>query len=1767
MDRLQRKQAAIRNSIDKTIATANELLQASPAAIGELEELFDLLIQQSEELRVANENVEKKIDIDQLDEELASCSAYSTKISSMKTILKRAIKMGTASDIAPAVSSQVNTSSTSNTQSSAPASSTTSFQSQEATTRLPKLEIAKFNGDVRSWPKFWNEFESTIHKNSALPAIDKFKYLSSYLTGRAAAAIEGLTLTDRNYEIAVKTLLERFGKDEVIIEDHMSRLLSIRPVLNVEETGRLRMLYDEIQAGVRSLEALGVPPSGYGVLLLTVLRKSIPKELRLEYCRRKTARSDGTEDELLSFLDFLRNEIESRERAEYGTCRFQESHSPRNKQNRMGNDQKQASSSVLSAFADKKENACAFCKARDHLTADCQAGVSLEQKSNILKQERRCFKCTKRNHRAAECRTAKWLTCAKCSARHATALCGLNNRPAQEPSSQVAAPPAPAAESSLQVAATVGAVRIMLQTAQVWAEGPHERSKVRLLLDGGSQRTFVKQELSRRLKLRVLGEEKLTIMTFGNERPTEQRKCRRVELWLRNQHSGNEVRVEALEVPVICCDVIPAPEMTTVAYLNEQGMEVADCSVDGSRLDEVGLLLGADYYWEVATGNIKRLQSGLVAVETVFGWTLQGSASTSSSAVAYHASTGVLRVTVSADLDDDNLSKQLKSFWELEHIGITDKPDNTHTEKQVLQDFKENVAYKDGRYCVALPWQENIHELADNKTTALARLSSLTTKLLRSEGTAEAYDRAMRDYLLTGHAEEVPEAGESPRGPVYYMPHRGVTRPSSETTKLRVVFDASSSAPGQRSLNEVLSAGPNLNPNLSDILIRFRMHNVAIMADIEKAFLQVGLAEMDRDALRFLWYESVPRRGEVLPPIKEYRMTRVPFGVTSSPFLLAATLKHHLDSVHNLFPATSEMLRDHLYVDDLVTGADNLEEAEKICRESQEIMQLAGMNLRKWKSNEFKLEEALSETDRTQSGFSDVTMTKILGVEWRPESDDFVFEMNTLIDFLSKRQDTKRFLLQASARVFDPFGFLAPISTTAKVMFQSLWERGTDWDESLPPDIAETWDKWCHQLPMLRQIATPRLLARDLGHACTEVELHVFCDASPKAYGAVAYVKARTENGCTTVTLLMAKARVAPLKRLSLPRLELMGAVIGARLAKNLTKQLGIEGMTVHCWTDSTIALSWIKSSASKWKPFVSNRVQEIQQLTNPAVWKHCPGKENPADILTRGILPSVLVNAKQWWEGPEWLNKSKTYPAFEPCLADPQLWQEEIRTPVLNTITDGEPAVLINLSEKSSLTRVLRTTAWIKRFLYNCRTSSEKRMGSLSAEEMTEAERYWLRISQMETFGNEVRTLSASKPLDRKSPIKDLNPFLDNEGLLRVGGRLQNSTEQERTIHPIILSARHPYAGLLIRGEHKRLLHAGVRDTLSHLRENYWIIRARQAVKSAIRRCVPCQRQSCRPAAEAQAPLPADRVTQADPFEVTGVDFAGPIFYTDQGSMRKSYIALFTCATTRAVHLELVRDLTTETFLMALRRFIARRGIPKTVYSDNALTFKRASADMNKIFHAIKGSDTQAYLSDHRITWKFIVERAAWWGGFWERMVRTVKNVLRKVLGRSALDYDSIVTILTQAEAVVNSRPLTYVHSQAEELTPLTPSHLLIGRRLTSLPSPGGNIVTTSTKSTVTRQSQRRSALMDLFWRRWRREYLLELRSAHFAAGLPQKSVKEGDIVLLGEDKTPRQLWKLCRVVETFPGRDGKARACRIVLPNKKELRRPVQALYPLEL
>ncbi|XP_037529398.1 uncharacterized protein LOC119406739 [Rhipicephalus sanguineus] len=828
------------------------------------------------------------------------------------------------------------------------------------------------------------------------------------------------------------------------------------------------------------------------------------------------------------------------------------------------------------------------------------------------------------------------------------------------------------------------------------------------------------------------------------------------------------------------------------------------------------------------------------------------------------------------------------------------------------------------------------------------------------------------------------------------------------------------------------------------------------------------------------------------------------------------------------------------------------------------------MRLHKWMSNDHDLVNFIEDGNVTRSNANaePPAATKVLGVAWNAQTDNFEYNMTSLLDFLNTRADSKRFVLQVSARIFDPFGFIAPTTLYVKILFQRLWELGAGWDDPLPEEMRAEWDCWCEELQCIKGVSIPRVIARDFRHEETEKVLHIFCDASPKAYGAVAYVACKSPLGTITISLIVAKSRVAPLKRLSLPRLELMGALIGARLCRYVVKALDLQNAATILWTDSTVAMHWIKGNAARWKPFVANRVSELQALTDPKDWRHCPGPDNPADLITRGILPSALLESELWWKGPHWLHGDETHwpTTGEPSPGVAECHVEERKVTVMPIVSSSSEAVL-KVEEFSSFSRVVRVTAWIHRFVNNCRNGKERKSGPLRAEEVIDAERYWLAATQGEAFSDDISNLKAQRPLRKGSPVLPFNPYLDREGLMRVGGRLQFTDNHEETKHPIVLPGTHPFTLLLIRKEHVRMLHSGVRDTLAQLRESYWIIRGRQAVKKVIKRCLICRKQSCPPATEPVAPLPADRVTKGNPFDTVGIDFAGPLICQQSRDVRKCYIAIFTCAVTRAVHLELVSDMSTTAFLLAFKRFVARRGICSTIYSDNALTFKRAAKDLKAMFALLKSQEMQSYFAGNQIRWKFIVERAAWWGGFWERLVRSVKVALRKVLGRSSLNFEELTTVLYEVEAVINSRPLTFTYEDAREPEPLSPAHFLVGRKLTTLSPhhlpaeiPGGD-------AHLSRRWKYRSAMAEGFWRRWRKEYLLELRSAHLSHPTTSSDLKIGDLVLLKEDHLKRHMWKIARIKETFKGRDGRVRACRLALSGGTELKRPIQLLYPLEV
>jgi hypothetical protein len=574
---------------------------------------------------------------------------------------------------------------------------------------------------------------------------------------------------------------------------------------------------------------------------------------------------------------------------------------------------------------------------------------------------------------------------------------------------------------------------------------------------------------------------------------------------------------------------------------------------------------------------------------------------------------------------------------------------------------------------------------------------------------------------------------------------------------------------------------------------------------------------------------------------------------------------------------------------------------------------------------------------------------------------------------------------------------------------QNLWKLKLSWDEEVTEPVKKEFWSWVDQLNLLSTIKIPRWYHHGLPNKIENQQLHLFCDASTKAYGAVGYLRSEDEDGNVIISIVLSKVRVAPVKQITLPRLELLGGHVAVKVASAIKIALEIEQIETFYWTDSQVSLAWIKGEPSRWQQYVSNRVRFIQERSTPAEWCFVPGSENPADLCSRGVQPSILADPKNvWWTGPSWLSKSRSeWPSVK---EDPDSNFDEINkekkksTIVLTNI--AAPAALFDETRYGTLTTLLRYTGYILRAYGNVIADrldrqNALRQGLITSEEMQCARFYWMRHLQQQAFGAELKRLGKNKFVHRDSKLSNFHPYLNKNGLITLKYRTKLSRSLPEQPEVPILPNRLPnekrephFITLLVRDVHRRLLHAGVRDTLTELRQTSWILKGRQVVKKILARCSTCNRVNRKPYDQPTGPLPVDRCTMSPPFDVTGVDFAGPVYL--RGSNAKSWICLFTCAVTRALHLELVQTLTAVGFLMAFDRFVSRFGICRIVYSDNAKTFHRANKDLAEIW---KGAEPEILidLANRGITWKFIPEGAPWWGGFWERMVKTTKQALIK--------------------------------------------------------------------------------------------------------------------------------------------------------------------------
>ena len=1688
--------------------------------------------------------------------------------------------------------------------------------SRTTNVKLPKLNLPTFDGQTDKWLYFWESFESCVDQSN-LPEVQKLSYLKGLLKGEAARAVAGLTLAASSYQPAVEILKLRYGKPEKLIFIHVQGLLN-------PEGSDLSALQDSLMAHIRSLESLGVDRDRYGVVLTPLVLSKLPEEVRMEWART----SEGHEGDLTHLLTFLNEEICRRERSgqcmELGGRRsgpvtvpvctttrrsFRRPMEARESSAAAGTgaasgtswrvpESRQPAAAALAAPTREVVSGCGFCQLR-HSTDRCPDWLRLSCRDRFqqVKYQGLCFCCLGSGHSARTCKAR----CAHCNGRHHVTCClylqgsdddrkpvssvavgetGVQGRyggprltqgvpSATKPVPSVASGGAagvggqgswvgPKPPPGVSLSCNTGGRCTLLPTASVDVMSSSGPVKAQLIFDSGSDRTYVSERLMKKVSGQWKGSVEMSYAAFGGSKSSGV--CNVFELELTGSNLSVPVvqKIQAVEVPVICAPLMrPSVETHLLQFFAH--VEMADDLSSGTP-HQIDILVGQDTYWSLVRTGLIRSPEGLVAQETAFGWVLSGLAE------GPPGSTGpgnpVCQLLTVADVPG-----AVRSFWSLEGFGADDDPCD---ESSVMADFTESVRQcDDSRYEVELPWRKDgsVSLLQDNRGAAESRLASLSRKLDRDPSLQERYDAALQEMEDLKVIHEVPSEEMETDNPIFYLPHRPVVKVGG-STKVRPVFDASAKGANGLSLNDCLEIGPPLTPNVLDVLLRFRRWKFGISADIVKAFLQIRLAAKDRDVHRFLWN----RKGQV----RVMRFERVTFGLGCSPFLLNATIQHHL-SQYEQSPLIREM-RDNFYVDDWLSGSDSEMEAKEMLGEASSVMKAAGMELSKYCSNSPVLFSEIVGGPVENS-------VKVLGVTWRPDDDTFSFVGQCLPDSMVP---TKRLVLSLIARLFDPLGFLTPFAMVAKCLFQELWERKLDWDDPLPADCADLFCRWMADFQRLEQVKVPRCFTAGTAVDWTSSkvkELHVFADASPRGYGAVVYIRVLLPDGTFAVSLVLSKGRVAPLKRLTLPRLELLGCVMAARLVQHVRKVLRLPSDT-RCvyWSDSMIALGWIRGRPQRWKQFVANRVREIQNVTKVESWLHCRSEDNPADLTTRGVLAEALMSSC-WFGGPQWLSQpdaqlraaAETEDATpSPPAAAGTVGSEEEEDLFLaaadaagetEAVTLGSPdeevasgeahllvagadeGPMLDVTRFGSFSKATRVVGWMLRFLRNARRRDRCSEPDLTSDELASGRDMLFRLVQADSFPAEVKALKEGKGIPVSSPIFNLSPFMADDGFMRVRGRLQFSELSFEAKHPVILPKGH-LACLLVREQHQLMHHAGVATLMTAVRSEFWVVGLRAIARRVVRSCIACRRQDAPACSEQTAPLPGDRVTRAPPFSVCGVDFAGPVFSVDF-PRKKLYICLLTCAVTRAVHLEVTESLSLEHFVMALRRFAARRGVPATIYSDNARTFVGADVLLRRYF---------GRLAPH---WRFIAPLSPWWGGWWERLIRSVKIALRKSLGTRCLTRTELETVMCEVEACVNSRPLTFQGDTVDCPNPLTPNHFLTGH------SVGFQAKVAESPSSVTPRvlgdrARVREMRLNKFWNAWTNDYLRNLPPA--VRGKAQGDLAIGSLVLIHEEKTPRLSWEIGMVTRLFPGRDGRVRSAE-VRTGRGLKTRAVQRLHSLEL
>ena len=1673
-----------------------------------LSQIIELMEKRLSEIQALDSQIHASLQIDEIEAAITSSADLNDQIFINIDTIKRFLHNFNQT----AESTGVSTSASSHTMNS---------NANRNNTRLPKLNLPTFSGNYKNWTSFFDLFTSSVDSNSTLTNSQKLQYLKASLTADAAKLLSSFTVTDNNYETALDVLKKRYNNPRMIARAHVQSIFDL-PKMRNDNGNDLRKLIEGIEEHRLSLQTLGLPVEHYDLFLIFLVTERLDLETRRQWEIASPGTSLQTYEALKTFIETRCNALEA---STPSPKQFYSEHKNQSQQNSQQHNQ---------SYAGTQSIETCLCCGQEHRLYTCPKynGLTIDEKTDFIKEKRLCFNCLRYGHRLQDCSSAS--KCKECNRSHHTTL----HRQKKDFKANSATVEAQETDETIVTShSATSSKQVILPTAVVQVQGKHGIVSLRALLDSGSQTSFITDDASQKLQL-PKQRNSITVSALGGKTST----CSgTIDIQIHNS-SVNPLRVTAFVLPKLTQN-IPMQNIDISLFDNHCNFVYADPQFQTpGRID---LILGADVFEEVFLERKVELSKGLALRETIFGWVVIGQTQCKSSyqVQAFHC-----------------LDTSLQKFWELENVPQVSK----HTDEELAceQHFLDTTTRdKGGRFFVKLPFKENESNLGDSLQNAKRRFLSLEKRLSKLPEIKQQYTDFINEFLALGHMEVVPENEiDIKPSKSFYLPHHFVTKADSTTTKLRVVFDASAKTTLNNSLNSNLMIGPKLQSDLFDILLRLRFHKFVLSADIAKMYRQVALHKPDRDFHRVLW------REKDTDPIQHLRMTRVTYGVTSSSF-------HSIRSLLELAKTAPEKVRriieNDMYVDDLLTGCSNIEEAKDLQDQLIETLQTGGFPLRKWTSNSPELIKRLPETLRETK--DDITFQdeeykiKALGIVWRPNPDSFVFT----VKLADKPPITKRGVLSEITSLFDPLGCFSPVLVKFKCFIQDLWKLKLGWDQSLPPLILQEWLLLRQSLSAIKNFSIARCLLPERQTSVQHVELHMFSDASEKAYGAAIYAVCRCDD-TKSCHLIASKTRVAPVKSLSVPRLELCAAVLGVNLLETVHRVLVIlfnDRLSLNGWTDSTIVLSWLSKPASSWQTFIRYRISKIQSFLPFEKWNHVVGEENPADICSRGVPADKIADMSLWWHGPSWLSEKSSWPHSP--ITPAGIFSNQTDEAIISTCQTSHLQsnfAFLDFDRFTSFRKMVRVFCYILRFLNLIKT---KQRGHYipNVPDIHSASIKLLQLIQSNDLKDEIALLQSQDILPNSNSYKNLAPFLDPATkLVRVGGRLTQGDFSELKKHPVLISKDSIIAKMLIADAHFDTLHGGVDLVLNTIRQKYWIVAAKPLIKSYIKNCVTCSRFTCTEPFRLMGDLPVERISTVRAFNDIGMDFTGPFLVRFSPTVKdpvKVYVCLFVCMSTKACHLEVVTSLHEEACLAAIARFCARRGRPTKIFSDNATKFLASRTDLDNTFEIDAfNRHMKQNLSAKAIEWLVIPVHAPHFGGLWETSIKSMKHHLRKVMKKHILLIEHFTTLITQIECMLNSRPLTALSTDPNDLSALTPGHFLIGSPINLIPD-------LNSKKTIRlgnlRDFQQMQTIRNQFWKEWHRNYITSLQVRKKWLN-DSNSFNIGDLVLVAEDNCRVLDWPLARITKLFKGNDTRTRVVEVETA-KWVSNRPIVKLRKLPL